>query len=450
MSVRTIFGETLTDIMDRDDQAIVRERSQVSLCTTVAEGDQPFIPYKGDANYHILRNGRPILDLTSQYGVAPFGNYSRAHRNMYDLLQEFGRGKYAASVDPDPGHRLEVLLKQRLLEFLPEGYEFILFELSGATANNVALTIAEHISPKRNQWGSFERAFHGRHQPAKDLTASNTGHKAPGYRPSLSTVYFPYPSSSKDIIRLLEFINANEERTFSIENLSAFMMEFIQGEGGMYVPRESVMHNFVEALQEKGVLVIADECQTFIRTGRRCAFEHYDVKPDMITISKIFSWCGFPMGAVIVRKGLIKEGTLPLGWHSGSQLGQPLPCLAGLVMLETAIKENLVEHAQKIGSLFIEKLQSALKDNPLVKEIRGKGLMIGIDIVNLEGKPDAGLLGSVVDACLEKGVYVGTAGNKKHETVVRLLPPLMITAHEIDFAVKQIQDAFDLFFEAYR
>ena len=228
----------------------------------------------------------------------------------------------------------------------------------------------------------------------------------------------------------MEFVPYNDAdavRAAIDTNTAAVILEPIQGETGIVVPSAGYLKEVREICSEKGVLLILDEIQTgFGRTGKWFCKEHEGIEPDIMTVAKALG-AGFPIGAMLAKEGIEFETSE----HGSTFGGNPLACAAALASIKVIEKGGLVEKSSELGAYFMEKVHDegiGLYSNPVVKEIRGKGLMIGIELT----KP----CGEVVDKAIERGILI----NCTSDTVIRLVPPLVISKEQIDRVIAVLCD----------
>jgi len=213
------------------------------------------------------------------------------------------------------------------------------------------------------------------------------------------------------------------EKQIGAENLAAIVIEPIPGEGGFIVPAEGFLPALVRWANEKGVVFIADEVQTgFARTGAMFASEHEGIVPDLITTAKGIAG-GMPLAAVTGRAEIMDAAHT--GGLGGTYGGNPVACAAALAAIDAYENEGLVARAQQIGAILVERLTALQVADPRVGDVRGRGAMVAIELVDPETQaPDAALAAAVARGALERGVILltcGTFGN-----VIRFLPPLAI------------------------
>jgi acetylornithine/N-succinyldiaminopimelate aminotransferase len=295
----------------------------------------------------------------------------------------------------------------------------VFFCNSGAEANEGAIKLArkyakEKAGGDRYEIITMERSFHGRTLATLTATAQEKFHK--GYEPLMPGFkYVPF----NDIMAVR---NAIDPKTCAV------MLEPIQGEGGVNCPSEGYLQALREICDEKGLLLIFDEIQVGMgRTGKLFAYEHDGIEPDLLTLAKSLAG-GVPIGALLMKKG-IAESFRP-GDHASTFGGNPLATAAGVAAFTTLLEEGMLENCKKMGDYFLSQLEAIQKKFPFVKEIRGKGLILGIEL-KIDGS-------SIVKEMLRRKILINcTMGN-----VLRFLPPLIVTQEEIDRVVRALEEVF--------
>jgi acetylornithine/succinyldiaminopimelate/putrescine aminotransferase len=215
--------------------------------------------------------------------------------------------------------------------------------------------------------------------------------------------------------------NLEKIREAITEKTAAILVEPVRGEGGVRVPPDGFLQGLRELCDEKNVLLIFDEVQTgFGRTGKLFACEHWNVVPDVMCLAKPVAG-GLPIGVTIAKENVMSA--LKVGEHSTTFSGSPLVCAAGCAAIDALLEEKLPERAAALGAYFKAKLEDLQTRHPIVKEVRGLGLMLGMEL-----RFD---VLSILHKTLERGVLVLDAG----KTVVRFLPPLVIEKSQIDMAI---------------
>lgn len=320
----------------------------------------------------------------------------------------------------------------------------VYFGNSGAEANEAAMKLARYHTG-RTQFVAFFRAFHGRTYGAMSLTASKAIQKkrfAP-WVPGVHHAHYPYPY--RDIFKsgtpeecadnCLDYIDSFLfKRVVPPEEVAAFIVEPVQGEGGYVVPPSNFLPGLQKLAKQYGILVIADEIQSGIgRTGNMWASQHFDgFEPDIVTSAKGLA-SGLPLGATIARGDVMNWEP---GTHASTFGGNPVSCAAALKTLEL-VENGLMQNAAEQGAYLENKLNSLMQKHDVIGEVRGLGLMLGVEIVKSkngrEKAPD--LRNRIVDACFEKGLVILGCG----ENNIRFSPPLVINREQVDIAV----DIFD-------
>jgi acetylornithine aminotransferase len=294
--------------------------------------------------------------------------------------------------------------------------EEVFFCSSGAEANEAALKLARKYAydlyGKDNyEIIAFENSFHGRTYGAlsatgKDAIKQGFGPLVPGF------VFAKY----NDIADVKAKISSKT---------CAVIMELVQGEGGINIAQREFVHKVVRLCKKSHALLIIDEVQTGMgRCGTLFAYEQYGIKPDIMTLAKGLG-NGFPIGVLLTTHDIGSH--FSYGTHGATFGGNFLASAVGLCVLKEIGKKSFLRHVQEAGEYALKSLQTALRNNPHIRDIRGKGLMIGIEC--------AGDVGGLVNELLHHGIIVGKAG----ENVIRLVPPLIITKRQIDRFVHVFQ-----------
>ncbi|WP_100404886.1 acetylornithine transaminase [Bacillus solitudinis] len=289
--------------------------------------------------------------------------------------------------------------------------DYVFFCNSGAEANEAAIKLARKATGK-HKMVSLTNSFHGRTLGSMSATGQDKVHQ--GFGPLLSE--FTY-APLNDVEKLQAVIT---------EETAAVFIEVIQGEGGVRLMSQDYADSLSLICKEKNVLLVIDEIQTGIgRTGKRFAYEHYNLSPDIITLAKGLG-NGFPVGAMIGKAHL--KSYFEAGSHGSTFGGNPLAMAAAGAVINEVFEDDFLLSVVNKGETFIQQLQTSLKDNTLVKEIRGLGLMIGIEC-HSEVAP-------FITACREKGLLILPAGPK----VIRILPPLIVTNDQLRQATEIITE----------
>lgn len=292
---------------------------------------------------------------------------------------------------------------------------------SGTEANEGALKLARiymknKFGNERYEFISAKNSFHGRSFGSLSVTGQEKYHH--GFEPLL------------DGVRFVPFNDAKAIENAITDKTCAVILEPIQAEGGIYVPDKDYLRKVREICDKNGILLIFDEVQTGIgRTGKLFAHEHYGIEPDIMTLAKGLGG-GIPIGAILA-KDEIAQAFAPKT-HASTFGGNPVACAAALATLETILEDGyLLEYCQRISKYFFKKLNTLKeKYSGFIKEIRGLGLLIGVEFLqNVD---------PLVKKCMEKGLLVGTAGDG---SVLRFTPPLIIEKDDIDEAISILDKA---------
>lgn len=371
-------------------------------------GRLPRVIVKGQNNTLWDMDGNEILDMFPGWAVSGIGH---CHPKVVEAIQ-----KQAAEL-LHMDNTFYTVQQARLAQLLSDrsfgGKCF--FCNSGAEANEAALKLARKATPRgKYKFITAEKSFHGRTLAAVTATGQPKYHE--GFLPlPAGFVYVPY----NDIDALHEAFD---------DEVAAVMIEPIQGEGGINEATPEYMQTIRDLCDEHGALMILDEVQTGMgRTGRWFGYQHHEVTPDIITLAKALGG-GVAIGA-IVAKSQFADCFVP-GTHASTFGGNPLACAAGIAVIEAIESDKLLDNAVGMGDYARGKFHQLKEKYPVIDHVRGKGLMLGIQLT-MPGAP-------VVSRCLEKGLRI----NCTQETVLRFMPSMTVTAQEIDRAVDIMDQAF--------
>ena len=350
--------------------------------------------------------GREYIDCTAGYGVANIGH---------------GRPEVAAAIAAQAQRLItcpeifyndvRARLLERLARLLPDGLAHIFLCNSGTEAVEGALKFARIATGRTGIIATF-RGFHGRTMGALSTTWE------PHYREPFSPLV---PGISH--IRYNDLASA--DATIN-EETAAVIIELVQGEGGVHMACEEFIHGLASLCRERGTLLIVDEVQTgFGRTGRLFACQHYDLQPDILCLSKSLAG-GVPMGAICLGRRVMESGRITRGVHGSSFGGNPLACAASLATLDIIERESLPERASALGEYALKRLRAL--HTPLIREVRGRGLLLGIELKRR--------VQPYLEALSERGVLALPAGSN----VIRLLPPLVISRDQLDRALDVVEE----------
>ena len=387
-------------------------------------------------------DGNQIIDLGSGIGVTNVGNAAqRVVDRVIEQVQAFTHTCF--TVAPYMNY-IEVC--EKLNAMTPGSHKKkSLLVNSGAEAVENAVKIARHYT-KRPAIVVFEHSYHGRTNLTMALTAKNMPYKE-GFGPFAPEVYrVPMPYSfhwvgdqatiTEDAI---DMVTHKIDKEIGAHNVAAILIEPIQGEGGFIVPPKGFLPALAKYSKDNGIVFIADEVQTgFARTGHMFAVEEEGVVPDMVVTAKGIAG-GLPLAAVTGRAEVMDS--VHASGLGGTYGGNPIACAAALGAMETMEEENLVARAKHIGEILGSSLRELAKKYPVIGEVRGRGAMQAIELVEPGTKnPNTAAMNAVVKYCQSQGVLVLTAGT--YSNVVRFLPPLVITDELLKDALSVLDDAF--------
>jgi len=345
---------------------------------------------------------------------------------------------------PSPPRRA---LVERMIALLPKELSRCVFGgPTGSDAVESALKLAK-FNTKRPTMIAFEGAYHGMTAGALSLT-SGAGFKRE-FLPLLPEVHFvPYAYCYRCVFgRKAEscglecasyFDHVLEDPHSGVGAPAAVIIEAIQGEGGTIVPPPGFLPRIAESCRRRGVLLIIDEIQAgFCRTGTMFAFEHTGTVPDIITMSKALGGVGFPISGIAYREAL---DTWPPGKHIGTFRGNVTAYAAGAAALNFMVRTNLAGHVAALGTWVLNQLERIEKESAFIGEVRGKGLMIGVEFVKdkVTKEPASGSAKKVRSYCHKHGLLIEIGGH--YDNVARFLPPLVLTK---DLAEKGLEIFFD-------
>ncbi len=361
----------------------------------------PRVIVKGQGCYCFDADGNKILDMFPGWAVSGIGHCHprvvEAIRRQAGELLHIDNTFYS-----EPQGKLAKLLSERAFG----GKCF--FCNSGAEANEAALKLARlYTSQEKYKFITAEGSFHGRTFATMTATAQPKHHE--GLLPLLpGFVYVPFND-----IEALEAAFSNE--------VAAVMVEPIQGEGGINIADKEYLQAIRRLCDENGAVMILDEIQTGIgRTGKWFAYQHFDVVPDIMTMAKALGG-GVAIGAMMAKEKI--AASLTPGKHASTFGGNPLACAAAIAVIEAIEEDNLLENAIELGQYTKDKLRQLKQKHYIIDNVRGIGLMTGIQLTSSGTE--------IADKCLQKGLRINCTG----DTVLRFMPPMIVTKSQIDQAI---------------
>jgi len=369
-------------------------------------GRIPIVIVKGKGLKVRDLDGNEYLDFFPGWAVTGLGH---CHPKVVNAVRNYL--KKIIHVSNNYYNVLQGKLAQKIIENSFEGKVF--FCNSGAEANEGAIKLARsygNASGGRYEIITMENSFHGR------TLATITATSQPKYQKGFEPLPLGFKYAAFNDIKAVE--NAITDKTIAI------MLEPIQGEGGINVASEGYVKALRTLCDKKDLILIFDEVQTGVgRTGKMFCFEHYGIIPDIMTLAKALGG-GLPIGAMVASKKF--ADVLKPGMHASTFGGSPIACSAALAVFEAIQKEKLLSNTVRMGEYLLEKLSELKKKKSIIKEIRGKGLMVGVELT-IPGK-------EIVEKCLKEGLLI----NCTHDKVLRIMPGMIVTRKQIDKAIEII------------
>jgi len=352
-------------------------------------------------------NGREYIDSTSSYGVAALGH---CHPKIVEAINAQASQLITCHSCYYNDKRAEFI--EKLIKITPKGLDKAFLSNSGSEAVECAIKLARKATGK-TEIIALMGSYHGKTMGALSATWDKK-YRAP-FMPLVPDIKHVAPDDAAKI-----------ENTIT-EKTAAVLMEPIRGEGGIRVPSNGYLQRVREICNKNDVLLILDEVQTsFGRTGKLFGCENWDVTPDIMCLAKPFAG-GLPIGVTVAKENIMS--TFKVGEHSTTFSGSPIVCAAGCAAIDVLFEEKLADKAASDGKYFKNKLEDLATRHKIIKEIRGLGLMLGIELrYDVYG---------IITKMLNNGILVIDAGR----TVIRMLPPLIITRPQIDLIITALDKA---------
>jgi len=385
--------------------------------------DYPFVMSHGRGAEVWDVDGNRFIDFAAGIAVCSTGH---CHPAVVGAIKE--AADRFLHISPDWWHEGQVRLAEAIRDLDPvSGPAMCFFGNSGTEAVEAALKLARFATGKPRFIG-FLGGFHGRSMGSLAFTASKYTQQK-GFFPVMPGVtHVPYPNSYRPLFNdddqgraVLRYIEQLFQQNVPASEVAAILVEPIQGEGGYLVPPEGFLAGLRELCDHHNILLIFDEVQSGIgRTGKMFACQHWGVRPDIMTLAKGLG-SGLPIGVAVAARALMERW--PAGAHANTFGGNPVSCAAALATLRL-VKDGYMENAQRIGSHLLQQLKAMATEFPYIGDVRGRGLMIGVEFVKGGGtkEPATALAKAVVNRAYHNGLLLLTCGTSG----VRLIPPLMI------------------------
>ena len=397
-------------------EALVRIERDRKVTSPSLPRAYPFVPRRGSGSVVEDVDGNLFLDLNAGIAVTSTGH---AHPSVVDAIQRqaeelihYSASDFFLPIYSDVCERLD-----RIAAMSKPARSFL--TNSGTEAVEAGIKLARYATG-RQYVIAFFGSFHGRSYGSVSLTASKARYRT-GFGPLLPGVLHSFFGDFEYLEEVLF------KRLVSPHEVAAIVVEPILGEGGYVLPPEGWFRYLRELCSEHGILLVADEVQSGMgRTGKMWAIQHFGAEPDILLVGKGIA-SGMPLGAMVARDDLM---TWEIGAHGSTYGGNPLSCAAALATIDL-IEDGLVENAERIGSFLLDGLRDMQARRPLIKEVRGLGMMIGIEF------EDHDTMIAVEQAAFRRGLLVLGAG----DDVVRMCPPLVFRRDQAETALEVFEEA---------
>lgn len=396
---------------------------------------------KGKGSYLYTEDGKKVLDFASGVAVCNLGHNNeavvKAAKEQIDKLIHGGHNVVY--------YESYVRLAEKLAE-LTGNNTMVYFSNSGAEANEGAIKLAKYTT-KRPAIISFKGSFHGRTLATASITGSSSAYRK-NYEALLPSVYFaeypycfrcPYKQDKETCsMECIKQFDDMFKKLIDPYSVAAIIMEPIQGEGGYIVPPKRFLKAVRDICDKYGICLIFDEVQCgFGRTGKLFAHEHFGVEPDIFTCAKAIA-SGFPLSAVIGKKELMEKW--PAGAHGGTFGGNPVSCAVSLATIEE-MENGALENGNKMGKYLKDKLLKLKDKYDVIGDIRGIGLMIGVEFCKENNEPYGEIVTEIRQFAVENGLILLGCGTDHN--VLRFIAPLTVSKEEIDTAVSIVDKAIN-------
>jgi 4-aminobutyrate aminotransferase len=427
----TVPGPKAKEVLRRDQKVIAPCYSR----------PYPAVIEKGEGVRVWDVDGNRFLDFAAGIATVSTGH---CHPEVVKAIQDQADRLIHMS-GTDFYYPLQVELAEKLAEITPgRRNKQVFFGNSGTEANEAALKLARYATG-REKAIAFYGSFHGRTYGSLSLTASKPVQKK-GFGSLLSDVFhvpygycyrcdynLSYPSCEVHCVKFIEDVLF--KKILPPEEVAAIFVEPIQGEGGYVIPPPTYLQELKSLAEKYGILLVADEVQSGMgRTGKMFAIEHWGVKPDIVTAAKGIA-SGMPLGACIATSSLMSWEP---GAHASTFGGNPVSCAAALKTIEL-LEGGLLQNAREMGDYMMQRLQEMVEEHSILGDLRGKGLMIGVEVVKDKETriPDPDKRDEIVQEAFERGLLILGAG----PTTIRFSPPLVLTKEEAKEGLRVFEEA---------
>lgn len=404
--------------------------------------DHPNLPVvKAEGCYYFGTDGKKYLDFTSGIAVENVGHrHPKVVQAIKDSADHLVHGPSGVII-----YESILKLAEELQGIMPPNLNNFFFANSGTEAIEGGLKLAKHVT-KRPYVISFTGNFHGRSMGALSVSTSKSKYRK-HQQPSWLTYQLPYalpeylPTGADPEAFFPEKLEKDVASLFKHqvdpEEVACIILEPVMGEGGYIIPPKAWLEKVREICDRHSILLIFDEVQTgFGRTGDWFAAQSFGVTPDIMAIAKGIA-AGMPLSATVASKELMDQW--PLGSHGTTFGGNPIACAAARASISVLKEENLLQNAKEMGAYALGQLQKMKEKHAIIHEVRGLGLMLGIELRDVEtGEPAGDAVMDVLNGCLEEGVLFYLCGNSGE--VIRMIPPLTINKEQIDHGLNVLDN----------
>jgi 4-aminobutyrate aminotransferase len=400
--------------------------------------DYPFVMDHGRGAEVWDVDGNRFLDFAAGIAVCATGH---SHPEVVAAVQD-AAAKFL-HISSDYWHEAQVALGEKIAALAPMGEPVMSFFCqSGTESVEAALKLARYVTG-RSRFIGFLGGFHGRTMGSLAFTSSKYTQQK-GFFPAMPGVtHVPYPNPFRPLFvgadqgkAVLDYIeNVLFASNVPASEVAGILVEPIQGEGGYIVPPDGFLAGLRALCDRHGILLIADEVQCGVgRTGKMFACEHWSVAPDIMTLAKGLG-SGLPIGMTVARRSIMEQWKR--GAHGNTYGGNPLCCAAALKTIEL-VERGYLANAATVGAYFIDRLRDLQSRYDVIGEVRGRGLMIGMELIDSRTREPARAL---CDAVIARAFYNGLLLLSCGQSTVRFMPPLMIGAGDVDEAMSLLEAA---------
>ncbi len=401
--------------------------------------DYPFVMSHGKGAEVWDVDGNRFLDFAAGIAVCSTGH---SHPAVVHAIQ--AAAERFLHISSDYWHEGQVKLAEKMNELSPmQEPAMSFFTQSGTESVEAALKLARYTTG-RGRFIGFLGGFHGRTMGSLSFTSSKYTQQK-GFFPTMPGVtHVPFPNPYRPLFAdpdqgraVLNYIEELFTHNLPASEVAAILIEPIQGEGGYLVPPDGFLSGLRQLCDRHGILLIFDEVQSGVgRTGKMFAAEHWGVVPDIMTLAKGLG-SGLPIGMVVAKRSIMQHWTR--GAHGNTFGGNPLCCAAALATIEL-VQHEYCANAARVGEYFLERLRAFAAGQPAIGEIRGKGLMIGMELITDRHTkaPAKDLCQALITRAFHNGLLLLSCG----QSTVRFMPPLMIEQSDIDEAIHLLDLSF--------